>query len=177
MSVVRSFRRLFGIFSSASESTRSKLLGSRMLTLPGPLEELMNKIEPKLDRIQVASWAPCGRRPPQLDGFRIVRDTFVRCQTTTATYGRVRQYQSTTNDAKILWQYKRQKGWLKPWKITIVADDRNGLSYEEVGNVLKYCRHYRFLTVEIAVDFDPSAGVNRRFVREHAVFGKSHRGA
>jgi hypothetical protein len=137
----------------------------------------MTPIEVRLDRVQILSWAPQGRKPPQLEGYKIVRDCFVRCQTTTATYARCRQYQSMTNDTKIYWQYNRLKGWLTPWKITIVADDENGLSYEEVGKILKYCRHYRFLLVEIAVDFPPSAGVNRRFIRQHAVFGKSRRHA
>jgi hypothetical protein len=82
-----------------------------------------------------------------------------------------------TNDVKIYWQYDRLKGWLKPWKLTIVADDRSGLSYEEVEKILTHCRHYRFLIVEIAVDFCPSVGVNRGFVRQHAMFGKSRRRA
>lgn len=136
-----------------------------------------HRVRVRIDRVQLRSWAPSGRKPPSLEGFRIVRDSFVRCQTTTATYGRVRQYQSMTNEAKIFWQYNRLKGWLKPWKITIVADDESGLSYEEVEKVLKHCRHYGFLTVEIAINFVPSAGVNRRFVRQHAIFGKSHRRA
>lgn len=106
-----------------------------------------------------------------------MRDCFVRRQTTTATYARSRQYQRTTNDAKIFWQYQRLKGWLKPWKITMVADDASGLSYEEIGEVLKYCRYYRFLTVEIAVDFPLSVGIDKGFVRQHAVFGKSRRRA
>ena len=130
-----------------------------------------------IDRIQLLSWAQRGRTPPRLEGFKLVRDWFVRCQTTISTYARVRQYQSVTNDTKIFWQYQRLRPWLKPWKITIVADDESGLSYEEVEKVLRHCRYFRFLTVEIAVDFVPSAGVNRRFVRKHAVFGKSRRRA
>jgi len=130
-----------------------------------------------LDRVQILSWAPRGRKPPLIGGYKIVRDCFVRRQTTTATYARSRQYQRTTNDAKIFWQYQRLKGWLKPWKITMVADDASGLSYEEIGEVLKYCRYYRFLTVEIAVDFPLSVGIDKGFVRQHAVFGKSRRRA
>lgn len=135
------------------------------------------KIRVRLDRVQILSWAPRGRKPPRLEGYKIVRDCFVRCQTTTATYARSRQYQSTTNNAKIFWQYQQLKGWLKPWKITMVADDASGLSYKEVQQVLKYCRYYRFLTIEIAVDFCISVGINKQFVRQHAVFGKSHRRA
>lgn len=135
----------------------------------------MSDITVRLDRVQVVSWAPHGKKPPVLEGYAITRDSFVRCQTSTATYARCRQYQSQTNDAKIYWQYSRQKGWLKPWKITIVADDRAGLSYNEIEQVLRHCRFYRFLLVEIAIDFSPSARVNRRFIRQHAVFGKSRR--
>lgn len=133
----------------------------------------MKCLKVRLDRVQLVSWAPRGRKPPRLDGFKITRDSFVRCQTTTGTYARCRQYQCTSNDTKIYWQYERLKGWLKPWKVTIVADDRTGLSFEELGNILRHCRYYRFLIVEVAVDFFPSTGVNRRFVRQHAVFGKS----
>jgi len=130
-----------------------------------------------IDRAQVLSWAPRGRKPPKLKGYKIVRDSFVRCQTTTPTYARVRQYQSTNDDTKIFWQYQRLKPWLKPWKITLVADDKTGLSYEQIQIVLKHCRYFRFLIVEVAVDFCPSAGVDKRFVRKHGVFGKSRRRA
>jgi hypothetical protein len=137
----------------------------------------MKFIKVRLDRVQLLSWAPRGRKPPKLKGYKVVRDSFVRCQTTTQTYARCRHYQSMTNDMKIYWQHCPQKPWLKPWKLTIVADDRSGLSYEEVEKILKHCRHYRFLIVEIAVDFCPSVGVNRGFVRQHAIFGKSRRRA
>ena len=137
----------------------------------------MTPIEVRLDRVQVLSWAPRGRKPPRLNGFKITRDSFVRCQTTTSTYARCRQYQCMSDDTKIYWQYDRLKGWLKPWKITIVADDRRGLSYEQVRKILKHCRHYRFLIVEVAFDFSPSAGVDTQFIRQHAVFGKSRRHA
>lgn len=132
-----------------------------------------NRVYVRNDRVQLSSWAPQGRKLPKLEGYKVVRDWFVRCQTTTATYARVRQYQSLTDDTKIFWQYRRLKGWLKPWKITMVGDDKTGLSYAHVENVLKHCRHYRLLIVEVAVDFEPSTGMNRRFVRQHAVFGKS----
>lgn len=135
-------------------------------------------VHPQVDRVQLVSWAPKGRRPPQqLRGFAITRDSFVRCQTTTTTYARCRQYKSLINDAKIYWQYGRQQGWLSPWKITIVADDITGLSYDEIELVLRHCHSYRFLTVEIAIDFEPAVGVNRGFIRQHAVFGKSRRRA
>jgi hypothetical protein len=135
----------------------------------------MTPIEVLLDRVQILSWAPRGRTPPRLSGYKIVRDSFVHCQTTTATYSRNRHYQSLSDDTKIFWQYRRLKPWLKPWKITIIADDKTGLSYEQIQYVLKLCRYYRFLIVEIAVDFNPSARMSKKFVRQHGVFGKSRR--
>jgi hypothetical protein len=132
-------------------------------------------IHVQVDRVQIVSWAPSGRKPPDLRGFKVTRDSFVRSQTNIKTYARCRHYQSMRNDAKIYWQYQRQKAWLKPWKITIVADDKTGLSYEQIEKVLAYCRHYRFLIIEVAIDFSPSTGVDRGFVRRHAIFGKSRR--
>lgn len=135
----------------------------------------MKDISVVLDRVQIVSWAPQGRKPPVLKGFAITRDCFVRCQTTTATYARCRQYKSLTDETKIYWQYERQKSWLKPWKITIVADDKMGLFYDDIEKVLCHCKFFRFLLVEVAVDFSPSRGVDRQFVRCHAIFGKSRR--
>jgi hypothetical protein len=135
----------------------------------------MTHIKVRLDRAQILSSAPKGRKPPLLEGYAIVRDCFVRCQTTTSTYARCRQYKSSKDDTKIFWQYERLKGWLRPWKLTIVADDKTGLSYKQIDLVLSHCRHYRFLLVELAIDFGPSTGVDRRFVRSHAIFGKSRR--
>ncbi len=110
-----------------------------------------------------------------MPGHRIARDHFVRCQTNTSAYARSREYHSLTDETKIFWQYDRQKAWLQPWKVTIVADDRKGLSFNSIEHVLKYCRSYNFLVIEIAFDFRPEVGVDRRFVRQHAVFGKSRR--
>lgn len=132
-------------------------------------------IKIRIDRVQIASWAPRGHRPPNLPGFDVYRDSFVRQQTNIATYARCRQYHSTKDDTKIYWQYYPRKAWLARWKITLVADDQMGLSYEQIDVVLEHCRYERFLTVEVAIDFSPCTGVNARFVRRHAIFGKSQR--
>src|SRR5437667_12750628 len=109
---------------------------------------MTERINVRLDRVQLVSRGTRERRPPELHGFRVVRDSFVRRQTTTSTYARCRQLTSLTNDAKVYWQYQRLKGWLTPWKITMVADDKRGLSYGELRKVIKHCRYYRFLIVE-----------------------------
>jgi hypothetical protein len=133
----------------------------------------MRNIVVRLDRVQLVSWAPRGRKPPRLKGFAITQDSFVRTQTTTATYARCRQYKSLTNDAKIFWQYYPRKGWLKRWKITLVGDDESGLTRDELERVLNHCNFFRFLLLEVAIDFSRPTAVNRRFIREHAVLGKS----
>jgi hypothetical protein len=135
----------------------------------------MHAIVIRIDRVQIASWAPTGWRPPNLPGFEVTGDTFVRKQTNIVTYSRCRRYQSTKNSAKIYWQYYPQKGWLAHWKITLVADDKAGLSFDEIALVWERCRYHRFLTIEVAIDFGLSTGVDKDFVRRHAIFGKSQR--
>jgi hypothetical protein len=133
------------------------------------------RVRALLDRLQIAAWGPKAEKPPPLTGFEVVRDSFVRCQTTIPTYARCRQYTSITDDTKVYWQYARQNMWLKPWKITLVADDKKGLSREVIELILRHCKFFRFLTVEIALDFAPCTGVKGSFVRRHASFGKSRR--
>src|SRR3974390_980294 len=87
----------------------------------------MVAIEVRLDRLQIIPPVTSNQKPPPVRGFRKTRDSFVRPQTTTATYARCAQYHSMTNDTKVYWQYGPLKGWLKPWKITLVADDNTGL--------------------------------------------------
>ena len=127
-----------------------------------------------LDRLQVTSRAPTPR-PPQIRGFDVVWDHFVKPQADIPTYGRVRKYRSRTNDTKIFWQYQRRCPWLKPWKITLIADDRYGLTASEVRSVVRHCRSYRILIVELALDFYVPPPVNDAFVRRHGIFGKSRR--
>src|SRR5690348_11456904 len=81
----------------------------------------------RLDRLQILSWAKCGRRPPCIEGFHIVRDTFVYSQTQIKTYTRCRQLKSDHSDTQIFWQYFPQSPFLKRWKITLVGDDHTGL--------------------------------------------------
>ena len=128
-----------------------------------------------LDRLQVASEAPTPPTPPAIPGYEIVFDHFVRPQTNIPTYARSRQYRSTRNDTQIFWQYQRRAPWLKPWKITLVADDRYGLTAAEVWQVIRYCRSYQLLIVELAFDFSLPSPVNKAFVRRYGIFGKSRR--
>jgi hypothetical protein len=137
----------------------------------------MRNVVIKIDRVQIVSWARQDWTPPRLKGFEVTRDSFVRSQTNIPTYERCRHYRSKGNDAKIYWQYFRRSSFLKPWKVTIVADDKSGLSYDEIDTVLGHCRYWHFLIIEVAIDFSPATGVDRNFVRRHAIFGKSRRRA
>jgi hypothetical protein len=128
-----------------------------------------------LDRIQVASEAPTPPTPPVIPQWKLVSDHLVRPQTDIPTYARCREYMGAGNHAKIFWQYERRCPWLKPWKITLIADDRLGLSATDVWSVVRYCRSYQVLIVELAFDFSTSSSVNQTFVRRHGVFGKSRR--
>jgi hypothetical protein len=128
-----------------------------------------------LDRLQVSSEAPTPPKPPLIPGWKVVFDHLVRPQTDVITYARCREYRSTSNATKIFWQYERRCPWLKPWKITLIADDRFGLSAADVWNVVRNCRSYQILIVELAFDFSTPSPVNTAFVRRHGVFGKSRR--
>jgi hypothetical protein len=128
-----------------------------------------------LDRIQFVSEAPTPPKPPLLPGWKTVCDRFVRPQTDIPTYARCREYRSTGDHTQIFWQYERRCPWLAPWKITLIADDRLGLSAADVWSVVRHCRAYRILIVELALDFSGPSPVNTPFVRRYGVFGKSRR--
>jgi hypothetical protein len=127
----------------------------------------------RVDRVQIVAQGKVRQKPPELAGFKVTRDCFVRSQTTIKTYARCRHYWSTTSKARIYWQYCRQVGWLQPWKITLVADDRRGLSRTDIELPLKYCRRHRLILVELAFDFAPNSGVTGQFLRRFGRFGKS----
>jgi hypothetical protein len=129
----------------------------------------------RLDRVRIVSWAKPGWKPPSIPGFRVVKDTWVRPQGPTPTYYRVRELQAEASGARAWWQYQPRRGWLRPWRITLVGDDRTGLTPYEAIRILKRCRYAWVVLVELAVDFDPTSGVDRAFVKRHGVFGKSRR--
>src|SRR2546429_542498 len=108
----------------------------------------------RLDRVRLVSWAPPGVRLPQMPGFKVISDRRVRPQGMIATYARVRELRSLASDTKVYWQYQRQWGWLRHWRITLVADDRTGLTSKDVKAITGQCRFFRFLLIELALDFE-----------------------
>ena len=136
----------------------------------------MPGIKVRIDRVQFSSKAAPGQRPPRkLEGFKCVWDHTVPSQTTINTYKRCVFYRSLNNDTKIFWRYRPSAPWLAEWTVVITPDDETGLTYAQIAKILKYCRSYRFRSVEVAVDFDPAIGIDQQFVQQHGVFGKSRR--
>lgn len=125
-----------------------------------------------LDRMQLHAW-PRGNQLPEIPGFAVKRDTFVRRQTSIETYRRVRVLMNhkTTTTLKI--QYRPAPPWLPPTKISIVTERRNGIRRSELERIIAVFRRVRPLLVEFAVDFTPNSGVGRAFILRHAVFGRS----
>jgi hypothetical protein len=128
----------------------------------------------RLDRIRVVSGiSGITGKPPSLPGFRIVRDSFVAQQTTTRTYLRCRQLICNETGTRVYWQYFPQRRWLRPWRITIIGDDRSGLKELELARILPLCPKNELILAELAFDFGASSGIDQYFVRRRALFGKS----
>jgi hypothetical protein len=73
---------------------------------------------------------------------------------------------------KFLVESDRREAWLPPYRLTLYADDRTGLLPNEVFGVLEVLPDFRMTAMELAFDFAQEQ-MNRKFVREHALFGKS----
>lgn len=127
----------------------------------------------RLDRLRIAGGAQSETKLPPIRNFRVLRDSFVRQQTSIRTYLRCRHLINDKSGTRIYWQYARQHAFLSPSRITLIADDITGLAPEDVRPVAAHCRPHRVLLVEIALDFDEETGVDHCFVRRHAIFGKS----
>jgi hypothetical protein len=136
---------------------------------------IADAITPRLDRLRWNSWAKPGAKIPNIQGFKVLKDFRLNPLGKPPPYGRVRKLKSETSDAEVHWEYDRQKGWIRHWRITLIADDETGITPEEVCTFIKRCRYYHFLIVELALDFPSDSFVDCTFVKRHALFGKSRR--
>jgi len=130
----------------------------------------------RLDRVQFLAW-PRTDRLPDIPGFVVRRDTFVRQQTTVKTYGRARTYKNQKTKTTAYVQHRRARPWLAPAKVTLTAEGHKGLCRSDFESIVRAFRKVRLLLVELAVDFKSESGVDRSFVLAHGVFGRSHRRA
>ena len=126
-----------------------------------------------LDRLQILASLSGQAEPPEIPGFRRVRNTFVRSQTSIKTYLRVCEYANPVTHTRLFIQYLPQFPGLPPFKLTIIPDDRATLSRKELLRILRPFRKYRLLTLELALDFDLESKIDASFVRRHFLFGKS----
>ena len=127
----------------------------------------------RLDRLIVGVPDALPEGLPEPRGFKRTEDRWFRPQGKIATYDRVRKFKSTRNSCEVSIQYKRKVPWV-PWcQIKMTADDRTGLSLEEIKSVLADCPDHKISLVELAFDFHPDTLVNEDFVRCQARFGKA----
>lgn len=129
----------------------------------------------RLDRLRLNSWAKAGAKLPKIGGFKTLKGFRPKPLGKSLPYGRVLKLKEETSDTKVDWEYERQKGWLRQWRITLIADDKTGLTPSQVRKFVKRCRFYTFLIFELALDFGPGSSVDCEFVKRHALFGKSRR--
>jgi hypothetical protein len=134
----------------------------------------VSKILIHLDRLQALAEASGRTGTPHILGFRVVRDNYIRQQTTQKAYARVREYLNPLTGTRLFVQYQPQLPGLPAFKITIIGVDERNLSLREVRQVMLAFPHYRLLLVEVAFDFRPESKIDLEFVRRHALFGKSH---
>jgi len=127
----------------------------------------------KLDRVRVVGGFRWPAQLPTVRHFTTVTDSFVRGQTTVRTYLRCRRLIHPERGTQVYWQYWPQHCWLKPWRITIVADDVRGLWMGDLEPFVRLCDLYSIPLLELAIDFQACTGIDKTFVRRHGVFGKS----
>jgi hypothetical protein len=128
----------------------------------------------KLDRLRLV----CTQDPtPALKlvpGFQSLNSHFIRRPAAGKfqAYGRVHWFGCRKSRMKFLIESERREKWIKPYRVTLFADDRQGLLPSEVFSVLEVLPDFQLTLIELAFDFRGGV-VNRRFVRNHALFGKS----
>ena len=139
----------------------------------GPKAEASCQI--RLDRITVSVPEGLPKGLPELEGFKLVKDTLVRQSGAIRTYDRARWYRSEENACKVSISYQKVAPWLPVYKVTIYADDQTGITLDELKRVLVGFPDHRISLLEIAFDFHPDTPVNEAFVLRHMRFGKSQR--
>jgi hypothetical protein len=87
----------------------------------------------RLDRLIVGIPSALPDGLPEPRGFRRIADHLVRRKGKIATYDRVQKFVSERNACKVSIKHKRLVPWV-PWcRIEMVADDRTGLTLEEIN--------------------------------------------
>jgi hypothetical protein len=123
------------------------------------------------DRVKLLAW-PSGGNIPEVSGFTVRQNMFIKPQTAQRTYGRVCMLEQAQTGTQLFAQYRPSMPSLPPVKITVVPDDHKGLDRKELCAVAQAFERVRLHLVEVSLDFTPASGVDRSFVLRHGRFGK-----
>jgi hypothetical protein len=127
----------------------------------------------KLDRLQLFAGSLKNPKPPEIDGYRTINDRFIRSQTTVKAYGRCREHFDQHSKTKLYIQYEPKLPGLPQFKLTVVPDDRTGLSRKGLRRIVQAFNWHQVLLVELSMDFSPESGIDFDFILRCAKFGKS----
>jgi hypothetical protein len=128
----------------------------------------------KLDRMQGYSHSNPTAALRRVPGFKAGRGHRIKppAGERFQPYGYVQWFENQTSAMKFLVESKRREAWLPPYRLTLYGDDRSGLSPGEAFSVLEVLHDFHMTMLELAFDFAPNH-IDRNFVRNHALFGKS----
>ena len=140
-----------------------------------PAAEEQAQCRVRLDRLIFGATERMPSRLLEIKGFRVIGDFRPHRQGKLVVYERVRKFRAIAGSSQIVCQHRPRVPWVDPCRVTMIADDDCGLTQVEVEAVLVHCANHKVSLVELAVDFAQDAGVDRKFVLRHGVFGKSRR--
>lgn len=109
----------------------------------------------RLDRMQFVLVENPGPLLRDLRGFRRFPSRWIKKKPNQKflPYKRAQWFWSKTSLMKFAIESDRQKPWLVPYRITLIADDRTGLLPGEVFSILELLPDFKLTTLEIAFDF------------------------
>lgn len=128
----------------------------------------------KLDRLQVE----CREDPRpglrELPGYKRGHSVYPRMHYNDRElgYAWAQWFQRTRSGTKFNIEGQPRRGYLSPWRVTLVADDSTGLTGKQVRAVLKVIPDFKLTLVEIAFDFAIQPE-QRGLLMRSVLFGKS----
>ena len=90
-------------------------------------------------------------------------------------YGRVHYFQARHSKMKVRVESDVANRFMAPFHVILTADDRTGLLFKEIEEILEILHDPKLSLVELALDFSALSEVTDQFVRWYAVFGKVRR--
>ncbi len=133
--------------------------------------------EVRLDRLGIASSGFPADAVLRLPGFERTKSHRLKRREPDdfLPYERMTRFVSTTSIHEMFVLIERGSHQLAGCRITMIAEDQQGLQFEDVRTVLELLPDARIPLLEIAWDFSPDSVVDGAFIRTHALFGKSRR--